>query len=213
MKRLLIIKAASDVCPTEIAHIVATCKIFKMEVDVLNVENENELRNGLGSGTKYDYIYLCAHANHQVFGDNDEEGFNLSWSDFSGIMCESGCMNYGCIFLLACCRTGLTQVAYDLFCSCAKVEFVCGPRWTLNPNDLTIAFDVFIYNMEERKEQPDEAAKRMSLATGYTFSCYDRVEVEMRPDYREWEKQQWEYVTTNYKVPDEEIEARQEKPD
>lgn len=188
MKNLLVIKASSDVCPTEVSHIRATCGIFKMGFKLIEVSSEDDLREKLRDGTKYDYIYLCAHANHMVFGDNQKDGFELDWIDFGVIMCEADCMNYGCIFLLACCRTGLTQVAYNLFLSCPNIEFVCGPRWTLKPNDLTIAFDVFIYNMEDRGEQPNVAARRMSKATGYDFSCYDRVEVETRPDYIEREK-------------------------
>jgi hypothetical protein len=133
----------------------------------------------------------------------------LEWIDFGCEMCVSECMNEGCIFLLACCRTGLTQVAYDLFISCGKIEFVCGPRWTLRPNDLTIAFDVFIYNMEDRREQPNVAAQRMSQATGYEFTCYDRVEVEIRPDYQQREKQAWGYLTENYDIPSSELQGKE----
>lgn len=210
MKRLLILKASTDVCPTEIGHITATAKLYQMAADIIEVNSAQELEKELNNGQKYDYVYLCAHANHQVFGDN-QTGFNISWIDFGGILCQADCMNFGCIFLLACCRTGLNQVAYDLFWSCGKIEFICGPRWTLKPNDLTIAFNVFIYNMESRQTQPDEASKRMSEATGYSFNCFDRVEIEMKQDYRDREKYYWDYINKKYKIPADEIAARQER--
>ena len=93
-------------------------------------------------------------------------------------------INDGCVFLLACCRSGLNKVAFDLFYTCTFIEYVCGPRWKVTDLDLSVAFTVFLYNMEVRRMQPNQAAERMSVATGYDFNCYDRVEVERSFEYQ-----------------------------
>src|SRR6185436_5657673 len=143
-KQILILQAASDICKEEIQHILATASIHNMEVFLLQAKNQSQLEGELKKASKkFDYIYLCAHANHLVFGEA-ESGFEMSWLDFGTILCNADCINDNCIFLLACCRTGLNQVAYDLLYSCYQINFICGPSWKLRSNDMTVAFDVFI---------------------------------------------------------------------
>jgi hypothetical protein len=136
-------------------------------------------------GVKFDYIYLCAHADQIGFGDN--KSYEMKWMTFGLLLCTDEILNANCIFLLACCRTGFYRVAYKLFYSCNLIEYVCGPRWTLASPDLSVAFTVFLYNMETRQTQPNQAARRMSRATAYDFECYDRTEVEHEVEYAKCE--------------------------
>ena len=70
------------------------------------------------------------------------------------------------------------MVAMSMFFACGKIDYVVGPRWTVTAKDITTAFHVFLYNLAVRREQPSTAASRSSLATGYDFYYYDRVEAE-----------------------------------
>ncbi len=184
MKRILILKAASDICQDEICKIEASAKHFQMEPTVIDVISLDDLKRELNYlNFKYDYIYLCTHANENGFGDSDSKSLDVTWERFGNILCTTNCMNYNCILLLAGCRTGLNRVAFDMFFSCGKIEFICGPRWKLIPQDLSVAFDVFIYNIEVRREEPKTAAYRMSQAVGFEFEFYDRLVVETDQDY------------------------------
>lgn len=151
--------------------------MFGIEHCRTDLKDEKPFREQLCNGRKYDYIYLGAHANTEFFGDSDGMTTML-WSNLASIFCTTGCLRPGAILLLGCCRGGLKKVATTLFCSCDQIDYVCGPRWTVYPADITAGFHAFLYNMEIRREQPSVAVKRASYATGYDFFCHDRVEME-----------------------------------
>ena len=181
MKNLLILRASRDICDIEINQIQAIAAMHNMSVDVHPITESRSLNQLADYHKLWDYIYLATHANPDGFGD--PEGYFVSWKKFSEIICPMNILNNNCVFLLSCCRGGIKHVCYDIFASCNKTEYVCGPRWTLTAEDLTAGFHAFIYNMEKRKLQPDQAAQRASAATGYDFLCYDRVEIERDPEY------------------------------
>jgi hypothetical protein len=177
-KRLLIIKACTDVCGAEIDHLKSVAVIIGMDHCDCELKSIDEFKKQIcAKGEKYDYIYLAAHAGRESFGE-EEESVSIKWDDFALALCEIDCLNQECILLLACCRGGLNGVANTLFDNCTQIDYVCGPRWTVTGPDITAGFHVFIYNMEFRKEQPSTAVCRASNATGYDFFCYDRVEIE-----------------------------------
>jgi hypothetical protein len=198
-KKLLIIKATKDLCAAELEHIKTIAVMFGMEHDTYEVTgpsafqatipkadqccqgpqlpSPSPFRAAMTNKGKFDYIYLAAHANPEGFGESDG-GRTTNWTDLGSDLCDTNCLTTGCVLLLACCRGGLRRVAMSLFCSCAQIDYVCGPRWTVTGLDITAGFHVFVYNMEIRREQPSCAAERASKATGYDFFCYDRVEAE-----------------------------------
>lgn len=195
-KRLLILKASSDVCAAEVSHILTIAHLFGMEHDVAEVGSNCDLYAVIPTQQKYDYVYLAAHANPECFGESDGTCLT-TWDNFATILCELNCLSAGCVLLLGCCRGGLRSVAHTLFYYCCQIDYVCGPRWTVTKHDITTGFHVFIYNMESRREQPSTSAKRASDATGYEFFCYDRVEMEDQYNqvhggsYPSQQSQQW----------------------
>src|SRR5688572_8836540 len=136
-KNLLILRGSNDVCKEEVVHIAASAQLFGIKPHYCEVKSITDIENVKNLGVKFDYIYLCAHANLYGFGDN--ETYSIEWTDFGSAICVKEILNEGCVFLLACCRTGLNKVAYDLFFSCTLIEYVCGPRWTLKALDLSVA--------------------------------------------------------------------------
>lgn len=198
-KKLLIIKASSDLCAAELEHIKTIATMFPMEHETYEpadaaafqpgrakadqccqgplVQGPSAFQGAMANRGKFDYIYLGAHANAAGFGNSDGSSIT-KWECLGSELCATNCLNEGCVLLLACCRGGLRQVAMRLFTSCKQIDYVCGPRWTVTGLDITTGFHVFTYNMEIRHEQPSCAAERASRATGYDFFCYDRVEVE-----------------------------------
>ncbi len=182
MKHLLIIKASKDVCKVEVDHIRAIAGLFEMDVVEHTIDSTESLFELAALGKRFDYVYLAAHANTEGFGDPD--GYFVPWYDFSMTICPFDIINHNGVFLLACCRGGIKDVSYDIFAGCAAIEYVCGPRWKVSPPDLTLGFHTFIYNVEDRRMQPDQAAKRASAATGFDFLWYDRVEIEKSAEYQ-----------------------------
>ena len=139
---------------------------------------------------RFDYIYLCTHGSLSGFDvDLGLIKTTIKWSHFSQLMCETAILNDDTIFLLACCKGGLFQVATDILAVCNKINLVCGVRWNVSPWGLTTGFVVFIHNIETKFAEPSYAATKASQATDYTFVCYDRDEIEINSQYqyRRWE--------------------------
>ena len=176
-KKLLIIKATDDLCAAELDQLEAIARMFEIQPTIYEFSTIEKFVEDLREKGTYDYIYLGAHANPYEFGDSQGK-IRVGWNDFGYSLCSAMCLSPECVLLLGCCRGGLRPVARMLFDSCLAIDYVCGPRWTVRPSDITVGFHVFIYNMESRKEQPSVAVSRASQATGYDFFCYDRVEME-----------------------------------
>jgi len=177
-KRLLIIKASTDICATEIGHIVAVAEMFGIKHCTTELTDLGEFCDNLcTAGHRYDYLYLATHSDLTGFGESDGSTL-IEWERFAETLCTAACLNPGSILLLGCCRGGLKKVANQLFYGCSDIDYVCGPRWTVKDLDISVGFHIFIYNMEVRNEQPSTAVKRASKGTGYDFFCHDRVEFE-----------------------------------
>ena len=176
-QRMLFVRASNDVCSTEVGHIQNICEMFGIEhhvIDLVTLDDFVEKALLLG---KFDYLYLGAHADQYSFGESDGSP-SFSWVEFATALCTADCLNPESVLLLGCCRGGLRMVAMSMFFACGKIDYVVGPRWTVTAKDITTAFHVFLYNLAVRREQPSTAASRSSLATGYDFYYYDRVEAE-----------------------------------
>lgn len=181
-KRLLIIQATSDDCCAEVNQLKSICGMFGMESQFIKLEDTWDIYKKLmdlgESQERIDYIYLAAHANTQFFGESNSEKIKIPWEELGYAICDGRFLNQGSILMLGCCRGGLKEVAIRLFCACSEVDYVCGPRWTVRPADITVGFHVFMYNMLVRTEQPSTSVKRASKATNYEFFCHDRVELQ-----------------------------------
>lgn len=204
MKNLLIIKGSKDVCDVEVNQIRSIATMHGIGVETHVVGSAEDWENLAKLNRQFDYFYLAAHANVEGFGDPN--GYVLGWHEFARTICPMNIVKSSAVFLLACCRAGLERVAYSIFAGCNQIEYVCGPRWKLTAADLTAGFHMFVYNIERRGLQPDQAAKRASDGTGYDFIWYDRIEVERRPDYREVRGEIWGFYE-QMTVPAEKTES------
>ncbi len=188
MKNILILKATKDICGNEVNLIQNHCELLGMTVYSNDIQSEVSLRQTIQDystrNINFDYLYLCTHGSTESFlvnlGGNDE---HVRWSKFAELICETGVLNDETILLLACCKGGFFQVATDILACCSKINFVCGVKWNVRPWDLTTGFVVFIHNIENKDAEPGYAAQKASLATDYTFVCYDRDEIVNHPQY------------------------------
>lgn len=187
-KNVLILKATKDICGSEVGLMKNQCELLGMTVYEESILSEASLVSIISKysaiGVCFDYLYLCTHGNPDSFlvnlGDKEE---TIRWAKFSEIICENEILNPDTMLLLACCKGGFFQVASDILACCNKINFVCGVKWNVSPWDLTTGFVVFIHNIETKRAEPNYAAQKASLATDYTFVCYDRDEIEMNPSY------------------------------
>lgn len=189
MKSILVLRASTDICGDEVGLVTNHCQLLGMSVCKEDIPDEATLKiiieKYLISGIEFDYIYLCTHGDKEGFSTNlSGSDVFISWTSFSQQLCENGILKDETIFLLACCKGGLTKVAIDILSVCNKINYICGVKWNAYPWDLTTGFVVFIHNIEQKKAEPNYAAEKASLATDYTFSCYDRDEVEMMPQFK-----------------------------
>jgi len=168
-QRLLTIKASNDVCADEIKHLSAIAGMLDIEHCAIDLNGEiDSFEKELCDAGKYDFLYLGAHANTESFGESDGCP-TYAWDELALALCSSDCLNYGSVLMLGCCRGGLKEVAYQLFCACDKIDYICGPRWTVTGPDISAGFHVYIYNHVVRREQPSTSIMRASKATGYDF--------------------------------------------
>lgn len=134
---------------------------------------------------EFDYLYLCTHGDADGFEiDMGHGSIIMTWSEFSGILCENGILTNDAIILLACCKGGLFKVTSELMAACYSINYVCGVKWSVRAWDLTTGFLVFLYCMEVKESEPMYAPKKATDATDYTFVCYERTEIESNPQYQ-----------------------------
>ncbi len=182
-KKILILRACG--LPDEkheCDNIRIQAELYGIKVDDYCPKTNEELEGILGKGIEYDYIYLSSHGDKEGFC-NEIGSINYSWFDFGVVLCSSRCMKEDCIIMLSCCRGGLSQVAYDLFFCCNRISYIVGPRQSLIPDDMLIAFNVLMYNLTHRKVDPIVACEKIKLATDIRFVCYDRLETEAESAY------------------------------
>ncbi len=175
MKRLLTLKASHDVCVAETDHIKTIADLIGIECEHLVITSLDAVVAGTAGGNQFDYIYLCGHANEKGFGEADGSRI-FPWGEFALALCNANWLNTEGVLFLATCRGGLRSIADTMFRVCGKIDYICGPRWSVDKHDLTCGFHTFIYNLEARHEEPAVAVERASKATGRHFFCYDRLE-------------------------------------
>ncbi len=181
MKKLLVIRVSTDVMDESIRDIYCHARHYKIEPFHKDVKTIEELSSALSDGNQYDYLYFAGHGNGQYLGDNKD--FSITWSEVGSIICDSNCLKQGSIVMLYCCKGGFNTVAFQLMASCNNIEYVCGAKQSIKNIDAIIGFNVFMYNIENRRIDPSISAKKATKATDIRFECFDRTEVEANPHY------------------------------
>ena len=194
VKRLLILKGSSDACDKELEHLKVLCDFYGMSGEFKDITSfllTEEQRDGdsidyckpltqeicRDTAGQYEYIYLSTHGTTDSFGERDGKKY-ITWTEFAESLCEGNCLRPEAKLLPGCCRGGQLKVAMRMFDQCALIDFVCGPRASIRDTDINAGFSIFLYNMEQRNEEPSAAINRASAATGFDFFCHDRVEFE-----------------------------------
>jgi len=194
-KRILLLKACGSTDePYECNGICEQAQLYGIEPVCECVHNNVDLEHILSSNGQFDYIYLSAHGNSEVFASEDNKVY-MHWKRFAMILCNNKVMNEDSILMLSCCRGGLLKVAYDIFLSCQQICYVLGPRQSLISADMHICFGIFLYNREIRGVDPVVACEKIKLATDQRFSCYDRQEESI--NLNSYEEMQSGYVNEN----------------
>jgi hypothetical protein len=206
MKEMLILKASEDVKAAEIGNIVSQAEIYDIKSYVFSIDSYQKLYDTLFTPQKYDYIYLATHGCETSWG-NISGTVDISWLNFAAMICGSSVAKEGAIVFHSCCRGGLNQVAWQMFACCPKIEFVCGPRHDLYPEDLITAFNLFLYFIEIKSIDPVRSAEKVLTATDVRLVCYDRIETCVDYSYTNHCEMIKENIAASFKkVLDHEIE-------
>ena len=185
-KRLLLLQASDDVPGCEIDlvnNVIAPFDIVLEHVDVRQVGDLDGIPEVL-----FDYVYICGHADKTCFGGSGAAGdrdVRVLWPELSAAICTKLATESTAI--LACCRGGLNQVAWDVFIGCDKIDTVIGSLGEVHSEDLRLAFHTILYNVEHRGEHPDVAGQRACAATGRTFRVFDRDDVEVDASFVQYD--------------------------
>jgi len=179
---VLIVKDPHDGSCTEeeLKAFKATCKLFGLETAEIEYKGKEDLQLQFAEANLWPakFIYLSAHGTRQGFGFDHERMYFWPWYELAQAICLGECLRDHGVLLMGCCRGGLMGISADMFHHCPHIDYICGPRWTVDYADLIVGFSVFLYNFDHRNEQPTVAASRASNATNYDFYAYDRVEFE-----------------------------------
>lgn len=182
-KSILILEACghSDE-KNETDGIKTQAELYGIHVIRICIKTIEDLRVALSDYGDFDYIYLSSHGDNCGFA-NESETLNVSWFRFGSIVCSTSCLKQGGILMLSCCRGGLNEVAYDMFWNCPSIEYVVGPRQSLNSADMLVGFQLLMYNLEHRNLDPIVACDRVLKGTDIRFTCFDRMETMSDPGY------------------------------
>lgn len=186
-KRILILRACGHSDESnECSAILTQAKLYGMLVDDGCPKSNQEVVALLNTGQKYDYIYLSSHGNSAGFNSTDS-AIEFSWIDFAVEICNSECLNEHCVVMLSCCRGGLNEVAYTLFDTCDKIDYIIGPRQSLSSADMLIAFNIFLFNLENRNVDPITACEKIKSGADLRFKSFDREETLSEPGFLMWQ--------------------------
>ena len=182
-KKILILEACghSDEA-VEVAAIKAQAELYGMEITQKCTQKEQDLISALYDNGDFDYIYLSSHGDNCGF-ENESRTLNMTWTEFGAWVCDSQCLRREGILMLSCCRGGLNEVAYDMFWHCPQIEYVVGPRQSLDSANMLIAFQLLLYNIEFRNLDPIVACERVLKGTDIRFTCFYRMETMSDPAY------------------------------
>jgi hypothetical protein len=166
----------------EISSIISLSTLHDFDITLKSPCSNKELKEALGNGDQYDYLYLSAHGGSDGF--NHQSGkIKLSWQEFGDAICDSECLKENAVLLLSCCRGGLNEIAFDMFDICDKILYVCGPRQNIQSAEAIIGFEILLFNMVYRDIDPIVACEKIKLATDIRFKCFDRLETQSDPAY------------------------------
>lgn len=207
-KRILILEACGHNDESlEINGIETQAKLYSIDVTKCCVKSKSDLRDALTKYGDFDYIYLSSHGDSCGFS-NESETLDVSWFRFGAMVCASSCLRQGGVLMLSCCRGGLNEVAYDMFWNCQSIEYVVGPRQSLNSADMLVAFQLLLYNLEHRNLDPIVACGRVLSGTDIRFTCFDRMETMSDPAYlirkKELDESNWDDLDFDEEVDEEE---------
>ncbi|MBL4879770.1 MAG: hypothetical protein JKX82_00465 [Oleispira sp.] len=166
----------------ETQNILKQLQLYDFDVEMRKVENGEKLKEVLEGGEKYDLVYLSAHGDEDGFS-NEAEDYKSSWKNFGELIYNSSCLAKDNILLLSCCRGGLNKVAYEMFYICPEIEYICGPRISLDSCEMLIGFNVFLFNTFYRNIDPIISAEKVLLAADIKFKCFDRLETVSETGY------------------------------
>jgi hypothetical protein len=167
---------------SETQNIFEQLQLYDFNVDMSNIENGDRLKEVLQTDKKYDLIYLSAHGDEDGFS-NEAEDYKSSWKNFGELIYNSSCLAPENILLLSCCKGGLNKVAYEMFYICPEIEYICGPRISLDSCEMLIGFNVFLFNTFYRGIDPIISAEKALSATDIKFKCFDRLETVSETAY------------------------------
>ncbi|MEC3964549.1 hypothetical protein [Flagellimonas halotolerans] len=150
-------------------------ELYNYDFSSFKIENNDQLKDSLESGEKFDIIYLSAHGDENGFA-NEAGDYECSWKNFGELLYNSSCLDEDNILLLSCCQGGLNKVAYDMFYICPEIGYLCGPRLSLNSGEMLAGFSVFLFNCAYLGLDPTVSAEKVLKATDMRFKCFDRLD-------------------------------------
>jgi hypothetical protein len=170
---LLVLKCAEDVTEEEINSVLSLAQLHDIEGTVVDKSSGQDIAKST-EGKCFSLVYLAGHGNYQQFGPKDGEC--QSWKEVAAELCGTACIQPGSVVFCACCHGGLHTVAHEFFCACPTVENVCGPRGSIFPTTLLVAFHVLMYNLFFRNAGPEEACRIAQEASGHAFTLHAQQE-------------------------------------
>lgn len=167
--------ASTAACSGEQELIKALLRNLGIGLKIVEWDSAEDFKQQMGE-SKYDFIYLGAHADSYGFGQG--AGVDLhSWESLAVAICETDCIKPGGTLFLGCCRGGMKTVAIKIMQQCNKIDQICGPFWSLTGNQITEAFHVFVKTLVGEAKDPVTAADRASQASNCKFLCYERLDL------------------------------------
>ena len=168
---LLVLKCSSDVCHDEVEGIKAVASLLDMRPIIVDKSRGENIFQKT-QGHCFRAVYVAGHGDHAAIGE--QQGACQRWDDLAAELCAAACMQEDSVVFCACCYGGLRATALSFFRNCPNVESVCGPKSSISPASLFLAFHVVLHGMYFGNSSVDMACQRATNATQHTFNVHSQ---------------------------------------
>lgn len=170
-KKLLLILGCDDLEPDALITLHALTGMYDIEIDIKKLDSKWAYYTLAFPKVKYDFVYIVAHGNLNVFGDPNK--YRIDWNELGQAICLGDFLNKDSILFFHCCHAGEQQVAYKIFCNCPIIDKIIGSTGEVTSRKAIFAFySLLELSMAEGFDINN--ALEMVSNPGLNFKCFSK---------------------------------------
>ncbi len=172
-KKLLLSVGCDDLEPEALKMLHALIGMYDIEVEIRKLDSILAYYTLAFPKVKYDFIYIVAHGNLNVFGDSNK--YRIDWNELGRAICIGDFLKEDSILFFHCCHAGNQEVVYKIFCNCSIIDKIVGSTGEVTSKMAIFAFHSLLELSITEGFDINDALGRVSKP-GLNFKCFSREE-------------------------------------